>query len=256
MERGARQEADAEARRAPDAVAQNDARPRCIMTAHRSDHQARDYHLEADSMTRTDVHKLYTFAGGRWWEPFRAVWELCTSRQAERDLQSLLRRYVSPEARILDVGCGTGANLGRLRRLGLPFGRYEGVDFSGTMLELARKRFGDLPGVTFSEGDATALEDAGERYDLIVGTWLLDHLREPAAFVNDVQRLLAADGHLLLLFYSRARWFLRFWLSPMGRFVVRADMVSEREVSKFSGVRARKTYSAGVVTLIDIALSG
>lgn len=206
-------------------------------------------------MIRTDVQDLYAWAGGRWWEPFRAVWELCTSRQAERDLQSLLRRYVTPQTSILDLGCGTGANLGRLLRLGLPFGHYTGVDFSSTMLDLARKRFGDLPGVTFSEGDATALEDTGERYDVIVGTWLLDHLREPAAFVNDVQRFLASDGHLLLLFYSQAHWFLRFWLSPMGRFLVRAEMVPEREVSRFSGVVDKRTYSAGVVTLIDIAPS-
>jgi len=207
-------------------------------------------------MTRTDVQKLYSVARGRWWDPFRAVWELCTSRRAEKDLHLLFRRYVTPESRVLDLGCGTGANLGRLLRLGLPFGHYTGVDFSGTMLALAKKRFGDLPGVTFCEGDVTALEDTGERYDVIVGTWLLDHLSEPAAFVNSIRRFLATDGHLLLLFYSRPRWFIRFWLAPSGRILVRADPVPEREVSRFSGVVTRKAYAAGAVTLVDIAASG
>lgn len=202
------------------------------------------------------MQKLYSWAGGRWWDPFRAVWELCTSRQAEADLSSLFRRYITPESRILDLGCGTGANLGRLLRLGVPFGHYTGVDFSRKMLALARKKFGDSPGVTFSEGDATALEDSGERYDVIVTTWLLDHLSEPAAFVNDIQRFLAADGHLLLLFYSRPRWFLSFWLSPLGRTLVRADPVHEREVSGFPNVLTKKTYCAGAVTLIDIGASG
>ena len=207
-------------------------------------------------MTRTDVQKLYSRTGGRWWGPFRAVWELCTSRQAKAVLESLLRRYVTPETRILDLGCGTGTNLGRLLRLGLPFGRYTGVDFSSSMLALARKRFGDTPGVTFLEADATTLEDNGERYDAIVGTWLLDHLSEPVSFVNGIQRFLAPGGHLLLMFYSRPRWFLRLWLSPLGRSLVLADPVPEREVSRFSGVLLKKTYSAGVVTLIDIAASG
>jgi ubiquinone/menaquinone biosynthesis C-methylase UbiE len=207
-------------------------------------------------MTRTDVQKLYSRAGGRWWDPFRAVWELCTSRRAKADLESLLRRYVTPESRILDLGCGTGVNLERLLRLGLPFGHYTGVDFSRSMLALARKRFGDMPGVTFLEGDVTALEDVGERYDAIVGTWLLDHLSEPASLVNGIQRLLAPDGHLLLVFYSRPRWFLRLWLSPLGRGLVLADPVSEEEVSRFSGVLLKRTYSAGVVTLIDIGPSG
>lgn len=178
-----------------------------------------------------------------------------------RDLDALLRRYVTPEARILDVGCGSGANLARLRprriglwpmrRLGLPFGHYTGVDFSPSMLALARKRFGDPPGVTFRRGDATALEDSGERYDVIVATWLLDHLSQPAAFVNGVQRFLDTDGHLLLLFYSQPRWFVRFWMSPIGR-IVRATPVSEHEVSRFENVRSKKSYGAGVATLVDI----
>jgi len=202
-------------------------------------------------MTRTDVQRLYRLAGGRWWDAFRAQWEATWARKAVRDLDSLLRRYVTPQARVLDVGCGTGANLARLRRLGLPFGHYTGVDFSPSMLALARKRFGDPPGVTFRQGDATALEDTGERYDVIVSTYLLDHLSEPAAFVNGVQRFLEADGCLILLFYSQPRWFVRFWMSPIGR-IVRAAPVSDREVSKFANVRAKKSYSAGVVTVVDI----
>jgi ubiquinone/menaquinone biosynthesis C-methylase UbiE len=202
-------------------------------------------------MTRTDVQRLYRVAGGRWWDVFRAQWEFFWARNAVRDLDSLLRRYVAPEARILDVGCGTGANLARLRRLGLRFGHYTGVDFSPSMLALARKRFGDPAGVTFRQGDATTLEDSGERYDVIVSTYLLDHLSEPAAFVNGVQRFLEPDGHLILLFYSQPRWFVRFWMSPIGR-IVRAVPVSEREVSRFANVQTKKSYGGGVATLVDI----
>ncbi|MGB6836751.1 MAG: class I SAM-dependent methyltransferase [Dehalococcoidia bacterium] len=207
-------------------------------------------------MTRTDVVNLYSVAGGRWWDPFRVVWELCTSRRAKRDLESLLRRYVTAESTILDVGCGTGTNLGRLLRLEIPFAHYTGVDFSPSMLARARKRFRHLPRLTFREGDATALGDTGERYDLIVATWLLDHVRESAACVNDIQRFLAADGHLLLLFYSKARWFIASWLSPLGGLLVRADPVPEQEISKFSSVVSKKSYCAGAVTLVDIAPSG
>ena len=205
-------------------------------------------------MTRTDVQKLYTVMGGRWWDVFRAQWEATWTRNAVRDFDSLLRRYVTPEARILDVGCGTGANLARLRRLGLAFGHYTGVDFSPSMLALARKRWGDPPDVTFRQGDATALEDTGERHDVIVAKWLLDHLSDPAAFANGVQRFLAPSGHVLLLFYSQPRWFVRFWMFPIG-WIVRATAVSEHEVSRFENVRAKKSYAAGVATLVDIGPS-
>jgi ubiquinone/menaquinone biosynthesis C-methylase UbiE len=202
-------------------------------------------------MTRTDVQRLYRVAGGRWWDVFRAQWEFFWARNAVRDLDSLLRRYVTPEARVLDVGCGSGANLARLRRLGQPFGSYTGVDFSPSMLALARRRFGESLGVTFRQGDATALEDTGQRYDVIVSSYLLDHLSEPAAFVNGVQRFLAPGGRLILVFYSQPRWFVRFWMSPIGR-IVRATPISEREVSRFENVRSKRSYAAGVVTLVDI----
>ncbi len=205
-------------------------------------------------MTRTDVQRLYSVAGGRWWDVFRAQWELLWARNAVRDLDSLLLRYVTPQAHVLDLGCGSGANLARLRRLGLPFGHYTGVDFSPSMLALARKRFGEPPDVTFRRGDATALEDTGERYDVIVAKWLLDHLSEPAAFANGIQRLLEPNGHLLLLFYSQPRCYVRFWMSPIGR-IVRAVPVSQREVSQFANIRTKKSYAAGVVTLVDIGSS-
>ena len=41
------------------------------------------------AMTRTDVQKLYSLAGGRWWDPFRAQWELIWAQRAERLLQFL-----------------------------------------------------------------------------------------------------------------------------------------------------------------------
>jgi|SRR3990170_5160223 len=207
-------------------------------------------------MSRVSVRRLYSVAGGRWWDPFRVVWEFCTSQQAIRDLESLFRRYVSAQTRVLDLGCGTGANLGRLIQLQLPFKQYTGVDFSPHMLALARKRFRDMANVTFMEGDATSLRHSDELYDVIAATWLLDHLNEPAAFVNDVQRLLVPGGHLLLLFYSRPRWFVRFWLAPLGRMLVRADPVAREEVSKFSGVLFKKTRAASAVTLIDIGAPG
>jgi hypothetical protein len=62
-------------------------------------------------MTRTDVQKLYSLAGGRWWGPFRAQWELIWARGAVRQLESLLRRYVRPGARLLDLGCGENSRI-------------------------------------------------------------------------------------------------------------------------------------------------
>ncbi len=203
-------------------------------------------------MTRTDVQKLYTRFGGRWWEPFRTGWEFLTCRQAIKDLESLMRRYAGADTRVLDVGCGTGGNLGRLVRLGVPFRDYTGLDFSPSMLALARKRFGYVSNARFIEADATNIPGTGERYGLIVSTWLLDHLDRPAEFVNSAQRFLEPGGHMFVLFYSEPVRFLRFWFVPWGKFLVRAAPVSRRVESEFQGVLTRKRYTAGLATLVDI----
>lgn len=200
----------------------------------------------------TDVQKLYSRLA-TWYDPLRRLWVLLTSRRAERDLDSLFLSYVTPESAILDLGCGTGVNVGRLLRLGLGFREYEGIDFTESMLAVARKKYGHVGNVTFSRGDVTALEDAARRYDVIVSTYVLSHLRTPAATVNDVQRFLRPGGHLLLLFYSRPRWWLRLWMTPLGNALFRADAVRHSEVASFANVKTQRTYFAGTVTLLEIA---
>jgi len=135
-------------------------------------------------MMRTSVQRIYSLLGARWYDPFRNLWVFLTTTGPERDMDRLFLRYVTPDATILDLGCGTGVNLARLRRLGIAFSSYKGVDFTEEMLAMARKKFGRLPGVTFVRGDVTALEDRAERYDVIVSTYLLSHLRKPADFVT------------------------------------------------------------------------
>jgi len=203
---------------------------------------------------RTDVQKFYSWFA-TWYDPFRRLWVLATSRQAERDLDSLFLRYVTPETAILDLGCGTGVNMSRLLRLGLRFREYKGVDFTESMLARARKNFGHVPDATFSSGDVTALEDDGRRYDVIVSTYVLSHLRRPAAFVHDAQKFLQPGGHLLLVFYSRPSWWVSFWLVPLGNVLLRADAVRRSEIASFEHVRTRKAYFAGAVTLVEIAAS-
>lgn len=207
-------------------------------------------------MTRTDVQQLYARFGGRWWEPFRAGWEFLTCRQAINDLESLLRRYARAGTSVLDVGCGTGVNLARLLRLGVPFADYTGLDFSPSMLALCRKRFGHVPNARFLEADATNLPYAGRCYGLIVSTWLLDHVKEPARLVNSVRSLLEPGGHAVFLFYGEPNRFICPWFVPWSRWCVLAEPVREEEIAGFKGVISRRSYSLGLSAMVDIEAPG
>jgi SAM-dependent methyltransferase len=91
---------------------------------------------------------------------------------------------------ILDVGCGTGANLEMLSQ----FGNAEGVDVSAEALEFCRAR--GLQQVR--EGAAEALPYDNDSFDLVTGLDVVEHLDDDVAGLKEMRRVLRADGRAVL----------------------------------------------------------
>src|SRR5262249_11298091 len=87
------------------------------------------------------------------------------------------------ERRVLDVGCGTGANLDHLRR----FGRVEGVDLSMMALDYCRQRRGDKQVICAS---ANGLPFASESFDLITAPYVIQHLDDDLGGVCEIRRVM------------------------------------------------------------------
>lgn len=94
------------------------------------------------------------------------------------------------DLRILDVGCGTGANLKMLAE----FGTAEGVDLSQQALEFCRER--GLDGVRYGEAENLPFED--NSFDLVTALDVLEHLDDDGAGLNEIFRVLRPGGHALL----------------------------------------------------------
>lgn len=82
---------------------------------------------------------------------------------------SLLREHAPRAARILELGCGTGAHAEHLARTGYS---VHGVDLSATMLAGATARKAGLPvdlarRLSFAKGDARTVR-TGETYDAVI----------------------------------------------------------------------------------------
>ncbi len=80
-------------------------------------------------------------------------------RESDRIRQIVRRTLPAGRPTLLDVGCGTGGHLRHFRR----WSRATGLDASGPMLAIARRR---LPDVTFVRGRMESFR-LGRRYDVI-----------------------------------------------------------------------------------------
>jgi len=104
-------------------------------------------------------------------------------------LSHLLQRLpLSLHARVLDVGCASGAAVRALERAGH---RAVGLDYATA--QLARARAAD-PGGAYVAGDAYALPFHDDTFDLVICMGVLPLLTRPAAVIAEAQRVLHASG--------------------------------------------------------------
>ena len=91
--------------------------------------------------------------------------------------------------KILDVGCGTGANLEMLAQ----FGVSEGVDVSDDALEFCKKK-----GLKVHRGLAEQLPFEDESFDVVTALDVVEHLDDDVAGLKEMNRVLKNDGRTLI----------------------------------------------------------
>ncbi len=91
--------------------------------------------------------------------------------------------------RILDVGCGTGANIEMLSA----YGEAEGVDVSDDALEFCRRK-----GLKVQKGLAEALPYADETFDLTTALDVVEHLDDDIAGLKEMYRVTKGGGYSLI----------------------------------------------------------
>lgn len=91
---------------------------------------------------------------------------------------------------ILDVGCGTGANLVLLSK----FGDAEGVDISPDALAFCRER--GLQQVRLGAAEALPYEDG--TFDLVTALDVVEHLDDDVGGLREMRRVLRPGGRVLL----------------------------------------------------------
>lgn len=134
------------------------------------------------------------------------------SKTAEHYLDLLEAYAGAPLAgSLLEVGCGHGDFLARAAARGLS---VTGVEYSRDAVDVAHSRLGASARVIC--GEIAQLRDTPDRFDFIVFADVLEHVRDPRAFLDDVRALLKDDGVVIAVVPSldsfSARWMKSRWV--------------------------------------------
>ena len=133
------------------------------------------------------------------WSTYVQGAELLYQTRALRFSDLFKEKYISAfdigeRKDILEIGCGPGALAQALHRW-YPDRRITGMDRDSNFIEFAKKK---APGISFFEGDATALAYDDESFDVTVSNTVAEHI-EPSKFFGEQYRVLCKDGICLVL---------------------------------------------------------
>lgn len=125
------------------------------------------------------------------------------------------KRIASPGTTVVEMGCGTGANLPSLREEVGPDGRVLGIDITGPLLERARTRVAEYDNVGVVRADAT--DPPIRSADAVLATFVCGLFSDPAAIVDRWCDVLGSGGRIGLLDATASETALGRPLNPAFR---------------------------------------
>lgn len=180
---------------------------------------------------------IYEVEESHWWYVGRRkiiqtfVERICSSRN-------------NSNPRILDVGCGTGANLKMLRL----YGQAEGVDISEQAVDFCKRR--GLESVKLGAIEELPYED--QSFDIITALDVLEHLDDDAAGLQEIRRVLRPNGTLLL--FVPAFMFLWGVQDDVSHHRRRYRLPALRRLLEEGGFEVEKATYANITFFVPVLL--
>jgi len=112
-------------------------------------------------------------------------------RPATEVYEGAIHQYLRPGIRLLDVGCGRGGVLEQIAELGA---QATGIDPDARSLIEHR-----LPQLPRAAATVDAIPFPAASFELVICSWVLEHLPRPAAAFAEIARVLTPQGHFIAL---------------------------------------------------------
>ncbi|UWP92096.1 bifunctional 2-polyprenyl-6-hydroxyphenol methylase/3-demethylubiquinol 3-O-methyltransferase UbiG [Aliiroseovarius crassostreae] len=160
--------------------------------------------MTQSSVDPSEVEKFAAMAA-EWWDPtgkFKPLHmmnpvrlDYITSQIAAEFGRDLSDDKPFAGLRILDIGCGGGLLSEPMARLGAD---VVGADATERNIPVARAHAEEMGlEIDYRHTTAEAIEEAGERFDVVLNMEVIEHVADPLAFLISCQNLLKPGGLLL-----------------------------------------------------------
>lgn len=134
------------------------------------------------------------------WDNHEPYWDLLESEAslASPDRQRACE-FIPKGAKVLDLGCGNGAN-----------GRWltDRCQYVGTDISLTALRRAICDAASLVCGDAENLPYRDDAFDAVIATFVLEHLVNPRQTFQEIWRVVRPNGLIVLL---GGAWDFPFW---------------------------------------------
>ena len=112
-------------------------------------------------------------------------------------LRAIQRMDIQPGERVLEVGVGTGINLSLYPKNC----SVTGIDFSSSMLEIARERAArkEIQNVRLLQMDAADLKFADDSFDIVYAPYLISVVPDPVHVAKEMRRVCRPGGRIIVL---------------------------------------------------------
>ncbi len=187
--------------------------------------------MRQDSLSPQEIEKFDKLAHD-WWNPRGKFKPL-------HDFNPIRVEYIRQMANldlsaktIIDVGCGGGLVAAQLSRLG---GKITAIDGSPATIYVAQKyaNQANLP-IDFHQlsPEGFLAQFPHQQFDMVAALEIIEHVDEPAEFLQTLKKLLKPDGIMILSTLNRN---IRSWLMAIlgAEYIMRMLPVGTHEWQKF-----------------------